>query len=89
LHGIPLLSITEEVLLFSEMLIEREILPEKATDDALHIALATVHELDYLLSWNYKHIVNAETKPIIRRFCSEKGYAYPEICTPQELVKEE
>jgi hypothetical protein len=88
LTGIHLLAITDEVLSFAEMLIQNGVLPKKAIGDSLHIALAAVHGVDYLLSWNYRHIVNAETKPIIRRVCFENRYMYPEICTPQELMGE-
>ena len=86
LAGIPLLAITDEVILFSEALIQAEALPKKAIGDSLHIALSAVHGVDYLLTWNYRHIDNAETKPIIRRICLAKEYVYPEICTPQELM---
>ena len=86
LAGIPLLEITDEVVVLSEMLINANALPQKAIGDSLHIALAAVHVLDYLLTWNYRHIDNAETKPIVRAVCLAEGYAYPEICTPQELM---
>ena len=88
LAGIPLLAITDEVLSFSELLIQNGVLPKRAIGDSLHIALAAVHEVDYLLSWNYRHIVNAEMKPLIRKICLENRYMYPEICTPQELMGE-
>ena len=83
---IPSLEITDEVVALSEALIDAKALPPKAIGDSLHIALSAVHGLDYLLTWNYRHIDNAETKPIVRAVCLAKGYAYPEICTPQELM---
>ena len=86
LAGIPLLAITDEVLVFSEALIQAGAVPKKAIGDSLHIALSAVHGLDYLLTWNYRHIDNAETKPIIRSICLTNRYGYPEICTPQELM---
>jgi hypothetical protein len=86
LAGIPLLAITDEVIALSEALIEAKALPQKAIGDSLHIALSAVHGIDYLLTWNYRHIDNAETKPVIRRVCLAKGYGPPEICTPQELM---
>ena len=63
--------------------------PEKAEVDALHVAIATVHEVDFFLTWNCRHINNAETKPIIRTICLKAGFQCPEICTPQELLPEE
>ncbi len=86
LAAIPLLAITDEVLVFSEALIQAGAVPKKAIGDSLHIALSAVHGLDYLLTWNYRHIDNAETKPIIRSICLTNRYGYPEICTPQELM---
>lgn len=86
LARIPLLAITDEVVALSEALIDAKALPQKAIDDSLHIALSAVHGVDYLLTWNYRHIDNAETKPIVRAICLTNGYACPEICTPQELM---
>ena len=86
LAEIPLLAMTDEVLEFSEALIQARVIPKKAIGDSLHIALSAVHGLDYLLTWNYRHIDNAETKPVIRRICLVNRYEYPEICTPQELM---
>lgn len=86
LADIPMLEITDNALVFAKLLISRRILPQKAVDDSLHIALSVFHGIDYLLTWNFRHIDNAETKPIIRKLCSDMGYAYPEICTPVELM---
>jgi hypothetical protein len=86
LSGFPLLAITGEVVTLSEALIDAKALPKKAIGDSLHIAASAVHGVDYLLTWNYRHIDNAETKPIVRRVCLTNGYGYPEICTPQELM---
>jgi hypothetical protein len=86
LAGIPLLAITDEVLTLSEALIQVGALPKKAIGDSLHIALSAVHGVDYLLTWNYRHIDNAENKPLIRSVCLTHGHRYPEICTPQELM---
>ena len=86
LAGFPLLAITDEVISFSEALIREGALLKKAIGDSLHIALSAVHGIDYLLTWNYRHIDNAETKPIFRRVCLSNRYKYPEICTPQELM---
>ena len=86
LAGIPLLAITDDVIGLSKALILNGALPRKAIGDSLHIALSAVHGINYLLTWNYRHIDNAETKPIIRQVCMTNGCAYPEICTPQELM---
>jgi hypothetical protein len=88
LAEMSLLAITDEVVKFSEALIRAGALPKSAIGDSLHIAISAVHGIDYLLTWNYRHIDNAEKKPIIRKVCLENGYEYPEICTPQELMGE-
>jgi len=79
---------TPEVVSFTKLLLTEGALPEKAADDALHIALAVVHGIDYLLTWNCRHIDNAQAKPVIRRLCLKKDYGCPEICTPEELMGE-
>ncbi len=86
LPGIPVLEITGEVVELAEALLNSGVLPRKAIGDSLHIALSAVHGLDYLLTWNCRHIDNAEKKPTIRKICTANGYPYPEICTPQELM---
>lgn len=64
-------------------------LPYKATDDAVHVAVAAYHGIDYLLTWNCRHINNAQMKPLMRSVCAVQGYACPEICTPLELMGED
>ena len=63
-------------------------IPRKASEDALHIALATVHGMDYLLTWNCKHIANAEMRNSVAAACRLRGYEAPVICTPEELMGE-
>ena len=85
LSEIPFLAITEAVVALSKALLQDGALPKKALDDSLHIAVAAVHGVDYLLTWNCRHIDNAEMKPVVRKVCILHGYVCPEICTPQEL----
>lgn len=61
-------------------------LPKKAEDDALHIAVAAVNGMEFLLTWNCTHIANARTREIINRCCRNAGYEPPVICTPAELA---
>jgi len=86
LEGISLLSITDSAVALSGKFLDEGPLPQKALGDALHIAVSAVNAMDYLLTWNCRHIDNAETKPIIRSICALEGYSCPEICTPQELM---
>ncbi len=86
LSNIPVLEMNESVTTLSKAFISLKAVPKKALDDSLHIAVAAIHGVDYLLTWNCKHIDNAEIKPLIRNICVANGYASPEICTPQELM---
>ncbi len=86
LSGVPILPITEDVAALSRALLQRKVLPTKALDDSLHIAICAVHGVDYLLTWNCRHLDNAEIKPIMRSVCAIHGHTGPEICTPQELM---
>jgi predicted nucleic acid-binding protein len=89
LQGIPDLEITNEVVALAKKLVDESALPREAMDDAIHIAIAAFHGMDYLLTWNYRHLDNAEKKPLIRSICAIAGYRCPEICTPQEFLGEE
>ena len=64
-------------------------MPAKAAIDAVHVALATVHEIDFLLTWNCAHIANATMRPKIEAVCRAAGFRAPIICTPEELFVEE
>jgi predicted nucleic acid-binding protein len=89
LHGLAMLEIVEDAYDLAVALIAEGALPPSAEEDATHIAMAAVHGIDYLLTWNCRHIDNAETKPIVRSVCATRGYTCPEICTPEELMGEE
>lgn len=87
LEDIPLLELTEDALILAEKLIETKSLPKQAVEDALHIAVSTVNGLDYLLTWNFKHIANAAMRGRIEQVCRDEGYTPPIICSPQELME--
>lgn len=89
LRNIPLLDLSESVFELGTELLKRAVLPEKARVDALHIAVAAVHQMDYLLTWNCKHIANARLVPQVNRIIKETGFAPPYICTPEELLSDD
>ena len=62
------------------------LLPERATRDAIHIAVASVHCIDILLTWNCRHIANATIMKEIRKIVAESGHELSTLCTPEELV---
>ena len=84
--GIPLLGITDEVSILADDLIKSGVIPKKAATDSAHIALAAVHGMDFLLTWNCTHIANAAIIRKIEKICQESLYTCPVICTPEELL---
>ena len=81
LEGLPELDLSEQAEALARQLLAGAALPAKATTDALHIAIVTVHGIDYLLTWNCKHIANARMRPRIESICRTAGYEPPIICT--------
>jgi len=86
LQSIPLLLFRPEVLDLANEFMRQKALPQKADEDAAHIAIATIYRLDYLLTWNCKHIANAQIQKKMAKISTEKGYDLPTICTPTELM---
>ncbi|SPF42749.1 conserved hypothetical protein [Candidatus Sulfopaludibacter sp. SbA4] len=89
LKGVPILAVGDEIRKLAEDLIAKGPIPRKAAGDAAHIAIATVYGCEYLLTWNCRHIANAELHRAIRRVVEESGYEVPSLCTPEELMGEE
>ena len=86
LQPLMLLELTEEAFELSQAFLSQSNLPPKAANDALHMALATVYSLDYLLTWNCKHMANAQIQRKLTQISSNLGYTLPVICTPYELI---
>lgn len=86
LRGIQRVEITSEAEDLATALIENGPLPKKAAVDALHIAVAAVEGVEYLLTWNCAHIANAAMRKPIEQMCSTSGYEAPILCTPEELM---
>jgi len=88
IRDLPLLLITEQAIKIAEDLIKQKIVPLKAIEDALHIAIATAHGVDYLVTWNCRHIANPEIQRGIASYLEQIGAVLPFICTPEELLGE-
>ncbi len=86
LQDMPLLDVIAQAALLAEQFILAHCLPQTAAEDALHIALAAIHSLEYLLTWNCTHIANAAMRPKIEDLIAQQGYSVPIICTPEELM---
>ena len=84
--NLSLLDLNQAVLDLAEQFLERSNLPAKADIDAVHIAPATVHGMDYLLTWNCKHIANAQIQGKLAEISLDFGYELPILCTPYELL---
>ena len=81
------LEITPMMEDLAEKLLTATAVPRTSFEDAVHIACATIYRMDYLLTWNCKHIANAETMPKIFKVCKEAGYECPVLCTPEQLER--
>ena len=84
---LPLLAVTEQAERLAPLLLRTAGLAENAATDALHMAVAAIHGMDYLLSWNCTHIANATIRRAIEKQCRVSGFEPPVICTPQELAE--
>jgi len=87
IESFTLLPTTTEAERLAEALIAGNAVPETHPDDALHVALAAVHGIEYLVTWNFRHIANASVRSAIERVCREAGFEPPIICTPEELME--
>lgn len=85
--GLQLLAISAEAERLAPLLVKAAGMASNAATDALHVAVAAVHGMDYLLSWNCTHIANATIRRAIDKQCRASGYEPPVICTPQELTE--
>ena len=79
------LAITQPCLELAQLYLDRGYVPKTEIRDALHIAVAVVWKVDYLLTWNCKHIANAHVLRQLRKFSENQGYEFPHVCTPEEL----
>lgn len=83
--GIPSLDIDAEVVRIADAIMDSGVIPPKAATDAGHIAVASRHGIDYLVTWNCAHIANAEILGRVSYRVHETGYWLPIVCTPDEL----
>ena len=86
IQNIPILSIDDTVLELTEAILIEKVIPQKSAADASHIAIATRHGMDFLMTWNCAHIANAEIMRIVKGVMEKAGYELPLICTPNEQM---
>ena len=88
LSHLTVLEILSEADILTQKLLDAGAVPQNFRSDAEHIAIATVHQVEYLASWNHKHIVNANKREYINQVCREAGFKPTTICTPTDLIGE-
>jgi predicted nucleic acid-binding protein len=85
--GYPVLRVNSDAQLLADRILTRAVLPSKAAADALHIALAAVTGMNFLVTWNCTHIANGFVLQKVNALCRDAGYEPPVVCTPQELME--
>ena len=80
------LAVNDKATKLAKNLLSKNAIPVKCPEDALHIAVATVYEMEFIVTWNFKHINNPFMKNRIRAIIEEEGYKSPVICSPEDLI---
>ncbi len=87
--GLPILEITDGVRRLADTYFESMQIPEKARGDAYHLALAAFHGMDFLVTWNFGHILNPRVRTVVQAINTAQGISTPIVCTPEELMEVE
>ena len=87
LRPLTVFETTPAVIQFTQKLLDSGAVPRSSQTDAKHIAIAAVYELEYLATWNYKHIANVHKRQHIEQVCRENGFRPVIICTPAQLIE--
>jgi hypothetical protein len=85
IKDVPLLAVTDEAIGLAQVLVREHVMPGPATGDALHVALPTVYDMDYLLTWNVRHLANPNKVEHLHVICLRLGLMAPRILTPELL----
>jgi len=89
LGDIRILPVTEAAAELARTLVTSGLVPAIASPDAVHIALASVHQIDFLVTWNFKHIANPHTTERMRTRINDSGFRMPVMCSPEELLNDD
>ena len=82
----PVLDVTKSAEFLTRAIIASGVIPPRAIRDAAHIAVAAVHRIDYLVTWNCRHLANAQIMRKIEEVCEGMSERMPLICTPEDLM---
>ena len=88
LQQFPSLVATPETQRLTELYIEKGVVPIGNAEDAAHLALASVHQIEFLCTWNFKHLANVLALRRFRQVNEKRGLFVPQVCTPEELPGE-
>ena len=83
------LEITPRVESLTKRLLAAGLVPASVASDAIHIATASVHRMDFLVTWNFKHIANPHIQQALREEVASFGERLPVLCTPEEFLRDE
>ncbi len=86
-EGLPVVSLTPKMVALAEVLVERQVMPKPVGGDALHVAMATAAGVEYLLTWNVKHLANPKKAQHLNAACLEFGLAAPRILRPDDMME--
>ena len=84
-RGIPAVSLTPAVATLAELLVRERVMPGPAQGDAVHVAASIVHQMDYILSWNVRHLANLRKLRHLQAICTREGLRPPLIVVPDLL----
>lgn len=88
LKQFPMISANDDVRRLTGIYIARHIVPEVKPGDAVHLALTVIHRVQFLCTWNFKHLANAFMLQRLRNLHEKLGLFTPQVCTPEELLGE-
>lgn len=88
LEQFPVLDATPEIQQLIETYLEENVVPIGSGQDAAHLAFASVHRIDFLCTWNFKHLANVFALRRLRQVNEKRGLFVPQVCTPEELLGE-
>jgi hypothetical protein len=88
LQGVRELPASPKAKSIANLMVSRGILPPKALEDAYHAATCAIHGIDYLLTWNCRHLANPKIFGKVEKLLCALGYSCPRMLTPEEMMKE-